>query len=76
MTHCDLPVKYDLNQSKAVPSMLKREPRVFNNMSMLIVSNAALVSMRISITHRPESKFRTMSCCTLIRAVSVEWCCL
>ena len=63
-------IKYDVNQSNAVPPMLNRETRVFNNMSVLIVSNASLESR--SIIECPESRLRTMSCCSLITAVSVE----
>ena len=39
ITRWDLPIKYDLNQSSAVPPMLNRETRVLNNCSMLIVYN-------------------------------------
>ena len=61
-TRWDLPVKYDLNQSNALPPIPNRWCSVFSNRSRFIVSNAALVSSRTSITQGPEYRFGTMSC--------------
>lgn len=63
--------RYDLNQERAVPVMLRDDSRRVRRIEWLMVSNAALRSRRMSMLREPVSEERRRSLVTLRRAVSV-----
>lgn len=67
-------VRYDFNQERAVPVMLRDDSRRVRRMEWIIVSKAALRSskMRILKEWMPEERMRSLV--TLRRAFFVLWC--
>ena len=70
-THCDLPLKYDLNHSRAVPPKPNLSLSLAIRMSWLTVSKAANKSSRTKHTTSWLSMALRMSAFTLRRVVSV-----
>ena len=70
-THCDLPLKYDLNHYRAVPPMPNLSQSLAIRMSWLTVSNAADKSSKTKHTTSWLSMALRMSAFTLRRVVSV-----
>ena len=71
LMNCCLLVRYDLNQERAVPVMLRDDSRRERRMVWLMVSKAAVRSRRRRMLRWPESEERRRSLVTLRRAVSV-----
>ena len=55
-TRCFLPLRKDSNHVSAVPQMPISDSRIRSSRSMSTVSNAALRSIKIQTTARPESR--------------------
>ena len=69
---CRLPVRYEVNQLRAVPDIPYHVDKRVMRMSWSVVSKAADRSIRVSAETLPLSMLRYMSLCTFRRAVSVE----
>ena len=68
--------RYDWNQSRAMPSTLKRFSMVSRKIWWSIVSKAALKSNNTRAHNWPPSTDWAISLTTAVTAVSVEWCAL
>ena len=72
-TGCDLPLKYNLNHSRAVPPIPNLSQSLVIRVSWLTVSKAADRSSRTKHTTSWLSMALRMSAFTLRRVVSVLW---